>query len=132
MMWRASLLFLAFTGHALSQKTTDALNLHLTSGGFENYLWGSNVTAAQVLLTSSNVTDRLQRLVVAMPAGNSGTLSYFLPVDETKQLSVELVNGSLQDAIAPFNNVGVQGKLSFNTNASLGVTIIGAVRAMRD
>ncbi|KIJ27555.1 hypothetical protein M422DRAFT_271225 [Sphaerobolus stellatus SS14] len=123
---------LAFSSHVSSQKETDVLNLHLTSGGFENYLWRSNITAAQILLTSSNVTDRLQRFVVAMPAGNSGALSYFLPVDETQELSVQLVNGTLQDAVAPFNNVGVQGKLSFNADASLGVTIIGAVRAMRD
>ena len=125
-----SLLLYSFVG--TSQQTDDALNLHLKSGGFENYLWRSNITAAQVLLTSPNVTDRLQRLVVAMPAGNSGALSYFLPVDENQQLSMQLVNGSLQNAIADFNNVGVQGLVSLNTDATLGVTIIGAVRAMRD
>ncbi|GJJ15110.1 hypothetical protein Clacol_009385 [Clathrus columnatus] len=108
------------------------LNLHLTSGGFDNYLWRSNTTAAQVLLTSPNVTDRLQRFVVAMPAGNSGTLAYFVPSGLGQDFSVQLVNGTLQDAVANFNNVGVQGHLSFNADASLGVTIIGAVRAMRD
>ncbi|GJJ15093.1 hypothetical protein Clacol_009368 [Clathrus columnatus] len=75
------------------------LNLHLTSGGFDNYLWRSNTTAAQVLLTN---------------------------------LPVQLGNGKLQDAAADFNNVGIQGHLFFNANTSLGVTIVGAVRAIRD
>ena len=68
-----------------------------------------------------------------MPAGNSGALSYFLPLNSNEQLSVQLVNSSLlQDAAGGFNNVGVQGRMTFSTDATLGVTILGAVRAMRD
>jgi hypothetical protein len=115
-----------------SQVSGDNLNLHLSSGGFENYLWRSNITAVQVLFTSPNVTDRPQRFVAAMPAGNSGALSYFLPLNSSEQLSVQLVNNSLQDAAGDFNNVGVQGHMSFSTDATMGVTILGAVRAMRD
>lgn len=111
---------------------SDSLNLHLSTGGYENYLWRSNITAVQVLLTSPNVTDRPQRFVAGMPAGNSGALSYFLPLNASEQLSVQLVNNSLQDATGDFNNVGVQGHMSFNTDATMGVTILGAVRAMRD
>ncbi|KAF8512552.1 hypothetical protein BU17DRAFT_54049 [Hysterangium stoloniferum] len=116
----------------LAQVSDANLNLHLTSGGYDNYLWRSNITAAQVLLTSPNVTDRPQRFVVGMPAGNSGALSYFLPVEGDKTLSVQLLNGTLEDAVGDFDNVGVQGGLSFSSDAILGVTIIGAVRAMRD
>jgi hypothetical protein len=116
----------------LSQVSDPNINLHLSSGGNDNYLWRSNVTAAQVLLTSPSVPDRLQRFVVGMPAGNSGTLSYFLPLKNNVTLSVQLLNGTLSDAVTDFDNVGVQGSLSFSADASLGVTIIGAVRAMRD
>lgn len=124
---------LSFLCYVSSESSGDAnLNLHISSGGFDNYLWRSNITAAQVLLTSPNATDRLQRFVVAMPAGNSGTLAYFLPSDPTQDFTVQLANGTLQDAVGDFNNVGVQGHLSFSADASLGVTIIGAVRAMRD
>ena len=108
------------------------LDLNLTSGGYENHLWRSNITAVQVLFTSPNVTDRPQRFVAAMPAGNSGALSYFLPLNSSEQLSVRLINNSLQDATDSFNNVGVQGSMSFSTDATMGVTILGAVRAMRD
>lgn len=126
---------LTLLSHVFSQDPVNSnsdLNLHISTGGFDNYLWRSNITAAQVLLTSPDASDSLQRFVVAMPAGNSGTLAYFLPHNPTQILSVQLVNGTLQDATGDFNNVGVQGQLSFNADAGLGVTIIGAVRAMRD
>jgi hypothetical protein len=123
-------LLLSLSG--VTSQSSDILDLHLTSGGYDNYLWRSNITAVQVLFTSSNVTDRLQRFVAAMPAGNSGALSYFLPLNSSERLSVQLVNNSLQDAISGFNNVGVQGHMSFSTDATMGVTILGDVRAMRD
>lgn len=126
-----SSLFLSVLSQSPASSNSD-LNLHISTGGFDNYFWRSNTTAAQVLLTSPNASDSLQRFVVAMPAGNSGTLAYFLPSDPVQNLSVQLVDGALQDANGNFNNVGVQGQLSFNADASLGVTIIGAVRAMRD
>ena len=125
-----SALFLSPFG--VASQTSDILNLHLTSGGYENHFWRSNITAVQVLFTSPNVSDRPQRFVAAMPAGNSGALSYFLPLNSSEQLSVQLVNNSLQDATGSFNNAGVQGRMTFSTDATLGVTILGAVRAMRD
>ncbi|KAF8586613.1 hypothetical protein K439DRAFT_1386873 [Ramaria rubella] len=132
MYLRKQLLSLLLPSVIVAQDSDAILNLHLTSGGYDNYFWRSNVTATQVLFTSPNVTDRPQRFVMGMPAGNSGVLSYFLPVNENQQLSVQLVNGSLQDAAGDFNNVGAQGHMSFNADATLGVTILGAVRAMRD
>ena len=68
-----------------------------------------------------------------MPAGDSGALSYFLRLNSSKQLSAQLVRNSLlQDATGSFNNVGVQGRMTFSTDATLGITVLGAVRAMRD
>ena len=98
-----------------------------------NHFWRSNITAVQVLFTSPNVSDRRQHFVAATPAVNSGALSCFLPLNSSKQLSAQLVRNSLlQDATGSFNNVGVQGLMTFSIDATLGVTILGTVLAMRD
>ncbi|KZT50991.1 hypothetical protein CALCODRAFT_504066 [Calocera cornea HHB12733] len=116
------------------------LYFHLSSGGNENYFFRDNVTAAQVLFTSSNSTTTARRFVTAMPAGNSGALMYFLPLNASVSnatgppLDVQLVNSSLPLAhtLETWDNVGVKGQMSFSADAQLGVAIIGAVRAMRD
>ena len=125
-----SALFLSPFGVAF--RFSDIWNLHLTSGGYENHFWRSNITAVQVLFTCPNVSDRPQHFVAATPAANSGALSCFLPLNSSKQLSVQLVKNYLQNATGCFNNVGVQGRMTFSTDATLGVTVLGAVRAMRD
>ncbi|KAI9001558.1 hypothetical protein BD414DRAFT_453177 [Trametes punicea] len=115
-----------------------SLAFKVVSGGNDNYFLRDNLTSSQLLLTSSNSTSPLRRLVVALPAGNSGALTYFLPKDagssgnSTEALNVTLVEGSFKSATADYSNVGVQADLNFDRNATLGVTIIGAVRAMRD
>jgi hypothetical protein len=100
----------------------------------------SLVLSAQVLLTSANNTGtETRRLVVAPAAGNSGALVYFLPLilasnantATNETLSVHLVDKWLTSTTDEFNNVGVQGDLAFNKNATLCVTIIDAVRARR-
>ena len=109
-------------------------SFRVTHGGNENYFLRDNLTSAQVLLTSSNSTSALRRLIVALPAGNSGALTYFLPIDNTtsgSNLTVMLQNNTLQSAVDDFDNVGIQANLNFTGNATLGVTVIGAVRAMR-
>ncbi|KZP01238.1 hypothetical protein CALVIDRAFT_474889 [Calocera viscosa TUFC12733] len=116
------------------------LYFHLSSGGNENYFYRDNVTAAQVLFTSSNSTTTVRRFVTAMPAGNSGALLYFLPLNASASnatgspLDVQLVNSTLPLAhtVETWGNVGVKGQMSFSADAQLGVAIIGAVRAMRD
>ncbi|GJE96208.1 hypothetical protein PsYK624_124020 [Phanerochaete sordida] len=129
---------LASSAHAQNAtlNQTSTLSFQVTSSGNDNYFLRDNVTAAQVLLTSANNTDTVpRRLVVALPAGNSGALTYFLPLnasDNATSLSVSLVNGTLRTTNMDFNNTGVEADLTFNANATLGVTIIGAVRAMRD
>ncbi|EJD08148.1 uncharacterized protein FOMMEDRAFT_144208 [Fomitiporia mediterranea MF3/22] len=114
---------------------TSNLSFQVTSGGNENYFLRDNLTSAQVLLTSANSLASLRRLVVALPAGNSGVLTYFLPLSNSSSndsLSVTIQNDSLTSTSEELNNVGIQGNLSFNASATVGVTIIGAVRAMRD
>lgn len=104
----------------------------VSSGGNDNYFLRDNVTAAQLGLTNPNISDtQPRRLVVALPAGNSGALTYFLPLNETEPLAVSLANGSFQSTTEEFNNRGIQADLTLSTNATLGVTIIGSVRAMR-
>ena len=109
---------------------TSSLSFEVVSGGYDNYFLRDNVTSAQLLLSSSNNTAKARRLVVALPAGNSGALAYFLP-SGSNTLGVTMVNGSFKSATADYSNVGIQADLVFNANATLGDTVIGAVRAMR-
>ena len=116
-------------------RNTSVLAFQVESGGNDNYFLRDSTTSAQLLLTSSNNTDtEARRLVVALPAGNSGALTYFLPKDtfgNVTTLAPTLVNGTFRSTTRAFNNTGVEADLAFNANATLGVTIIGAVRAMR-
>ncbi|KAI1797436.1 hypothetical protein LXA43DRAFT_984433 [Ganoderma leucocontextum] len=123
---------------------TPSLSFEVVSGGNDNYFLRDNLTSAQLLLSSVNNTSATRRLVVALPAGNTGALVYFLPSGSnattsstagnilTNPLGVNLVHGSFKSATTDYFNVGVQAALVFEANATLGVTIIGAVRAMRD
>lgn len=127
-------LFVQLPVSAALNDTAAQLSFRVSSGGNDNFFLRDNVTSAQLLLTSHNSTSPLRRLVVALPAGNSGALAYFLPLDSSEicsSLAVRLVNGSFQTVTREFNNAGVQADLSIDGNATLGVTIIGAVRAMR-
>ncbi|KAI0341534.1 hypothetical protein BDW22DRAFT_1421109 [Trametopsis cervina] len=111
--------------------SSDQLSFSVSVGGNDNHFIRDNVTSAQLLLTSPNASHAPSRLVVAFPAGNSGALTYFLPLNSS-DISIELVNGSLSSVAKEFNNSGVQADLHVQGNVTLGVTIIGAVRAMRD
>ncbi|KAL5521350.1 hypothetical protein ACEPAG_9275 [Sanghuangporus baumii] len=106
-------------------------SFQITHGGNENYFFRDNLTSAQVLLTSANSSSSLKRLVIAMPASNSGALTYFLPLDNStsgSDFTVTLQNNTLESTTDDFDNVGVQANLNFTGNATLGVTIVGAVR----
>ncbi|KAF4621368.1 hypothetical protein D9613_001000 [Agrocybe pediades] len=115
--------------------SSSATTFHVTSGSNENFFYRDNITTAQLLLTSTNAsTNTTRRLVAALPAGNNGALVYFLPkdTDNSPQLNMELVNGSMISVTAENGNRGVQADMQFSANATLGVTIVGAVRALRD
>ncbi|TDL17991.1 hypothetical protein BD410DRAFT_793667 [Rickenella mellea] len=139
MFWRPLTLLLCLAALQLvvsAQSNSTTLSFQVQSGGNDNYFIRDDTSAAQVLVTSSNNTSPVRRLVVALPAGNSGVLAYFLPLNGSgatnSTLNVALQNGSLATTTELFNNTGVQADLSFSGNATLGVTILGAVRAMRD
>ena len=123
-----------------------ALSFRVSSGGNDNYFLRDDITSAQLLITNTNNTTPVRRLVFALPAGNSGGLVYFLPLSgnvttangtqnvssaENSMLGISVVNGTFRSTTDEFNNTGAEVELAFTGNATLGVTIIGAVRAMR-
>ena len=140
----ALLLYASATSAQIVGQQNASLAFKVVSGGNDNYFLRDNLTSAQLLLTSANNTSAVRRLVVALPAGNTGALTYFLPKPDANAgqdvsgnsstagaLNVTLVDGSFKSATTDYFNVGVQADLNFDTNATLGVTIVGAVRAMR-
>ncbi|KAF8870883.1 hypothetical protein BD779DRAFT_1578468 [Infundibulicybe gibba] len=103
-------LFLFLYLSAVSVAVPD-LAFQVSSGGNDNYFLRDNVTSAQLVLTSpDNTLSSVRRIVFALPGGNTGALA---TTDD-------------------FQNVGAQADFTFSGNATLGVIIIGAVRAMRD
>lgn len=126
------------------------LQLNLTSGPYDNYLIRSNLTAAQVLLTNTTATEsgQLNRFLVALPAGNSGSVAYFLPLSNatnstgssnttsastnSASLTVTLGENGLKTAHGPNGLHGVTGELVFSESARLGTTLLGSVRTLRD
>ena len=129
LFWAPLALLASWFPPGLAQNATDSLSFSVLSGGNSNVFIRDNISAAQVVLTAN--ASALQRLVVALPAGNSGALAYFL-ANGSDTLGVLLVNGSLRTTTQAFGMVGIRGTLAFSSNASLGVTILGATRAVRD
>ncbi|KAH9485673.1 hypothetical protein JR316_0002583 [Psilocybe cubensis] len=120
---------------AKSPPLVSATTFHVTSGSNENYFYRDNITTAQLLLTSTTASNNVtRRLVAALPAGNNGALVYFLPQKEPSSvpLNLELVNGSMKSVSLADGNRGIQADMTLTANATLGVTIVGAVRALRD
>ncbi|KAF8624481.1 hypothetical protein AX17_007110 [Amanita inopinata Kibby_2008] len=113
-------------------QSSPGLAFHVLGGGNDNYFYRDNITSAQLLVTAANNTNSVRRIVVALPAGNSGGVAYFLPVVNTETLGLSLVDGSFKTTTEAYNNIGAQADMTFTGNAQLGVTIIGAVRALRD
>jgi len=119
-------------GISVGCSTATPLSFQISSGGNENFFYRDDQTSAQVLLTSSGSNASVRRFVAALPAGNSGALVYFLPLSNgADDLAVSLINDTLISTTEDFNNTGIQADLLFSQNATLGVTIVGAVRAMR-
>ncbi|KAF8608372.1 hypothetical protein BDV93DRAFT_486991 [Ceratobasidium sp. AG-I] len=110
-------------------------NLNVTAGGYDNYFYRSNLTAATLLLTNPNsvTAQRPNRMILAHLAGNSGSLTYWLPSgNASTNLTVTLQPGTLRSAIGPNGLHGLQGTLEFTSDAELGTTQIGSVRQIRD
>ncbi|KZT43842.1 hypothetical protein SISSUDRAFT_1057376 [Sistotremastrum suecicum HHB10207 ss-3] len=114
------------------QNSSFTLDFQVQSGGNTNYFFRDDIAAAQILFPNATADSGPQRFVAALPAGNSGALVYFIPRNASTSLSVQAVNRSFTSTVQAFNNTGISGQMSFDNNASMGVAIIGAVRAMRD
>lgn len=112
--------------------------------GYDNYLYRDNVTAAQVVLSSNASSTKPSRLIVAFPEGNTGALTYFIPASSNASsssnsstpsaapLQVDLDPSSLASVQEAQNQTGLAGQLTLNSDVSLGVTLIGSVRTLRD
>lgn len=127
------------------------VSLNLTSGPYNNYFFRSNLTAAQVLLTNTSAANpvdnstrpTLNRFIVALPAGNSGSVAYFLPYTNgsyatgaessgEQGLTVTLGQAGIKGAYGDYNQSGVTGELLFSKSATLGTTLLGSIRTVRD
>ncbi len=107
------------------------LSFQVTSGDNDNFFFRDNFTSAQIVLTRPNSSSPIRRFITALPAGNAGALVYFSPLSQNENLVVALVNNSITSTTRDFGNAGIQADLAFSDNATLGATIVGAVRAMR-
>jgi hypothetical protein len=123
--------------------------LHLSDPPYENYFYSDCHGANQIVVTSplsdSNLTIIGPRLLVAWPAGNSGTVAFFTPQNGVNgSLGIELVNGTSDQQLSavydfdPSNStsgnprVGVSALIRFNSSAVLAVPILGSIRTIRD
>jgi hypothetical protein len=123
--------------------------LHLSDPPYENYFYSDCHGANQIVVTSpltdSNLTIIGPRLLVAWPAGNSGTVAFFAPQNGVNgSLGIELVNGTSDQPLSPIYDpdtsnsvsgnarVGVSALIRFNASAVLTVPILGSIRTIRD
>lgn len=125
-----------------------ATTLHLSDPPYENYFYSDCHAAHQIVVTSplseSNLTIIGPRLLVAWPAGNSGTVAFFAPQNGVNgSLGIELVNGTSDQPLSPVYDdtsssasgnarVGVTALINFNSSAVLTVPILGSIRTIRD
>ncbi|KAA8917748.1 hypothetical protein TRICI_000056 [Trichomonascus ciferrii] len=136
---RLILLILGIVGFVFAE------SFDLSVAGYDNYFRRED-DAVQVLLTEESSDSDVKRLIAAFPRGNSGALAYFLNANDSMATfdgpqhpegplemkvesdSLKVMNGNLTGN----GQAGVEGILSLNGNASLGVTILGGVRTLRD
>nr|OQO17228.1 hypothetical protein B0A51_15416 [Rachicladosporium sp. CCFEE 5018] len=122
---------------------------HLSDGPYENYFYSDCHGANHVVVTSprddSNLTIIGPRLIVAWPAGNSGTLAFFAPSNGINgTLGIKLANGTSDQPLSavyePGNSssltgndrVGVSSLIEFNSSAIMNIAILGSIRTIRD
>ncbi|KAI0836010.1 carbohydrate-binding module family 52 protein [Hypoxylon sp. FL0890] len=111
--------------------------LHLSDPPYENYFMSDCSSASQVVVTTplpdSDLTIIGPRLLIAWPAGNSGIVAYFSPVNGVNgTLGIGLENiGSTNRTLNPLVG-GVTGFLSLYSSATLDLAILGSVRTIRE
>lgn len=139
------LLGLFATATASSNSSCKATTLHLPDPPYQNYFYSDCHVDTQAVITSplpdSNLSIIGPRLIVAWPGGNSGVCTFFQPQNgENGTLAIELVNSTLgsplrsieQKSSSKIPTVGVEGVLSFNSSATVSLSILGSVRTIRD
>lgn len=131
-----------------AQCSEEPTTLQLSDPPYENYFYSDCNSASQVVVTSplsdSNLSIIGPRLLVAWPAGNSGVVAFFEPVEGPNgTLAIHLVNetgatqplqGGYIRSANPDNVSGarVSTLVNFNTSARLTVPILGSIRTIRD
>ncbi|KAK0524727.1 hypothetical protein OC835_005840 [Tilletia horrida] len=119
-----------------ANETVD-LSFAIESGNYVNYIHRTSLGSHTLLLTSPQAAANgtQPRFLYATPADNSGAVSYFtdgINGTDTSPLSITLLNDTLRTAVGPNELVGLTGNLSLSKNASLSLSIVGSVRAVRD
>lgn len=137
--------------HLFTRATTTSNSTGSSSGnllanvsfvGYDNYAYRDNVVAAQMVISANASATKPSRLIVAFPQGNTGFLTYFIPSNGSTSSPLQVVPDIATFASVTFpsvpaaqngtNQTGVQCDLSFNNDMSLGVTLIGSIRTVRD
>ncbi|RMY99509.1 hypothetical protein D0862_07096 [Hortaea werneckii] len=132
-----------------AQCSEEPTTLQLSDPPYENYFYSDCNSASQVVVTSplsdSNLSIIGPRLLVAWPAGNSGVVAFFEPIEGPNgTLAIHLVNetGATQplqggykvssDTSDSVPDAHVSTLVNFNTSARLTVPILGSIRTIRD
>lgn len=123
---------------------TSATTLYISDPPYENYFYSDHNGAAQIIVTSpladSDLSITGPRFIVAWPAGNSGAGLFFQPENGVNgSLGIKVINSTVGAPLAPvyipgdnYPSVGVKGIIQFNSTATLSISILGSVRAIRD
>ncbi|KAI6802832.1 hypothetical protein KC361_g1019 [Hortaea werneckii] len=132
-----------------AQCSEEPTTLQLSDPPYENYFYSDCNSASQVVVTSplpgSNLSIIGPRLLVAWPAGNSGAVAFFEPIEGPNgTLAIRLVNHTgatqpLQGGHSAFSSTSdsiaqarVNTLVNFNASARLTVPILGSIRTIRD
>lgn len=120
--------------------STDNLLADVSFVGYDNYAYRDDVVAAQMVISANASSTRPARLIVAFPQGNTGFATYLIPADASSSAlqvvpdidsftSVTFASSTDRNAT---NQTGVECDLAFNADMTLGVTLIGSIRTVRD
>lgn len=112
--------------HLYANSNTNTQLFEVDVGGYNNYFYRDSNIACQVLFT--NGSSNLQRFIAAFPNGNSGAMMYFK--SNSSSLAVTLQNNTLQSITDTYNRSGITGIMNMNSNATLGVAILGGTRTV--
>ncbi|KAJ9113652.1 hypothetical protein QFC22_005961 [Naganishia vaughanmartiniae] len=130
-----------FPDHS-SSSGSDNLLANVSFVGYDNFAYRDSVVAAQMVISANASATKPSRLIVAFPQGNTGFLTYFIPSNGSASTPLQVVPDIKTFASVTFpsvptaqngtNQTGVACDLAFNNDMSLGVTLIGSIRTVRD